>query len=95
MAASLVELLSTLPGHLCTAYGMTELGLHVTYSDQHERGEALWTTIGPARRGFDIRVADEQGVVTPVGEPGEIQSRNLLADHQLKIAGHAGNLPSG
>ena len=83
MAARLVEQLAELPGRLCTAYGMTELGLYVTYSDPRESGEALSTTIGRAHHGFDIRVADEVGVETPVGEQGEIQARGdwLLAGY--------------
>ena len=74
MAARLVEQLAELPGRLCTAYGMTELGLYVTYSDPEESGEALSTTIGRVHQRFDIRVADENGVETPVDEQGEIQA---------------------
>ena len=83
MAAHLVEQLSRLPGRLCTAYGMTELGLYVTFSDTGESGEALSTTIGRAHQGFDIRVADEGGVETPLGGQGEIQARGdwLLAGY--------------
>ena len=83
MAARLVEQLAALPGRLCTAYGMTELGLYVTYSDKEESGEALSATIGRAHRDFDIRVADAEGALTPTGEQGEIQARGdwLLAGY--------------
>ena len=83
MAARLVEQLHALPGHLCTAYGMTELGLYVTYSDLEEPLDTLSTTIGRAHAQFDIRVADKQGLVSAVGQQGEIQARGewLLAGY--------------
>jgi acyl-CoA synthetase (AMP-forming)/AMP-acid ligase II len=75
MAKDLVGKLSSLPGQLCTAFGMTELGLYVTYSDPDAPIDVLGRTIGRAHAGYDIRVADEDGTVAGPGGQGEIQAR--------------------
>ena len=83
MAASLVEKLNRLPGHLCTSFGMTELGLYVTFTRPDDDFEVLSTTIGKPHAGFDIRIADADGRLTPPGGRGEIQARGpwLLAGY--------------
>ena len=83
MAAPLVARLDRLPGQLRTSFGMTELGLYVTYSEPGARFEALSRTVGKPHAGFDIRVADARGKLAGPGEEGEIQARGdwLLAGY--------------
>ena len=83
MAADLVARLHALPGELRTSFGMTELGLYVTYSEPEADLEALSRTIGKPHPGFDIRVADAAGAIAGPGEQGEIQARGdwLLAGY--------------
>ena len=83
MAANLVARLHALPGELRTSFGMTELGLYVTYSEPGADPETLSRTIGKPHPGFDIRVADAAGAIAGPGEQGEIQARGdwLLAGY--------------
>ena len=83
MAADLVARLHALPGELRTSFGMTELGLYVTYTESGTDLETLSRTIGKPHPGFDIRVADASGVIAGPGEQGEIQARGdwLLAGY--------------
>ena len=83
MAANLVARLHALPGELRTSFGMTELGLYVTYSEPGAGPETLSRTIGKPHPGFDIRVADAAGAIAGPGEQGEIQARGdwLLAGY--------------
>ena len=83
MAADLVARLHALPGELRTSFGMTELGLYITYSEPETDLETLSRTIGKPHSGFDIRVADAAGAVAGPGEQGEIQARGdwLLAGY--------------
>ncbi|MCY4468284.1 MAG: AMP-binding protein [Thiotrichales bacterium] len=83
MAADLVARLHALPGELRTSYGMTELGLYVTYSEPGIGLDTLSRTIGKPHPGFDIRIADATGTVARPGEQGEIQARGdwLLAGY--------------
>ena len=83
MAASLVARLNGLPGHLCTSFGMTELGLYVTFTRPDDDFEVLSSTIGRPHADFDIRIADADGNITPPGGRGEIQARGpwLLAGY--------------
>ena len=83
MAAHLVARLHLLPGELRTSYGMTELGLYVTYSEPEADLETLSRTIGKPHPGFEIRVADASGALAGPGEQGEIQARGdwLLAGY--------------
>lgn len=83
MAADLVARLHALPGELRTSFGMTELGLYVTYSEPGADPDTLSRTIGKPHRGFEIRVADAHGVIAGPGEQGEIQARGdwLLAGY--------------
>ena len=75
MASDLVTKLDGLPGRLCTAFGMTELGLYATYSDLDAPVDVLGRTIGRPHAGYDIRVADEDGNLAGTDEQGEIQAR--------------------
>ena len=75
MAVDLVGRMNALPGRLRTSYGMTELGLYVTFTDADASFEVLSKTIGRPHAGFEIRVADAEGNVTPPGGTGEIQAR--------------------
>ena len=83
MAANLVARLRSLPGELRTSYGMTELGLYVTYTEPGIGLDTLSRTIGKPHRGFDIRVADATGTIARPSEQGEIQARGnwLLAGY--------------
>ena len=83
MAADLVARLHALPGELRTSFGMTELGLYVTYSEPGVDPETLSRTIGKPHPGFDIRVADAAGAIVEPGGQGEIQARGdwLLAGY--------------
>ena len=83
MAADLVARLHALPGELRTSFGMTELGLYVTYTEPGIDLDTLSRTIGKPHPGFDIRVADASGVIAGPGEQGEIQARGdwLLAGY--------------
>ncbi|MEM7123633.1 MAG: class I adenylate-forming enzyme family protein [Pseudomonadota bacterium] len=86
MAKDLVERLNSLPGHLCTAFGMTELGLYATYSDLDTPLDVLSATIGRPHAGYEIRVADGEGNVAAPGAEGEIQARG-----DWLFAGYFGN----
>ncbi|MDE0458472.1 MAG: long-chain fatty acid--CoA ligase, partial [Chromatiales bacterium] len=83
MAARLVARLRSLPGELRTSYGMTELGLYVTYSEPDADLDTLSRTIGKPHPGFEIRVADASGAIAEPGGQGEIQARGdwLLAGY--------------
>ena len=83
MAADLVARLHALPGELRTSFGMTELGLYVTYSEPGADPETLSRTIGKPHPGFAIRVADAAGAIAGPGGEGEIQARGdwLLAGY--------------
>ena len=83
MAAHLVARLRSLPGELRTSYGMTELGLYVTYSEPDADLDTLSRTIGKPHPGFEIRVADASGTIAGPGGQGEIQARGdwLLAGY--------------
>lgn len=86
MAKDLVERMDRLPGHLCTAFGMTELGLYATYSDLDTPLDVLSATIGRPHADYEIRVADAEGNVAAPGEEGEIQARG-----DWLFAGYFGN----
>lgn len=75
MAVDLVTRLNALPGRLRTSFGMTELGLYVTFTDADASFEVISRTIGRPHRDFEIRVADADGNITPPGGTGEIQAR--------------------
>lgn len=75
MAADLVARLDRLPGRLRTAYGMTELGLYVTFTGADADFETLSRTVGKPHPGFDVRVADADGAAVGPGGRGELQAR--------------------
>jgi len=75
MAVDLVTRMNALPGRLRTSYGMTELGLYVTFTEADASFEVLSKTIGRPHAAFEIRVADAEGNLTPSGGTGEIQAR--------------------
>lgn len=75
MAVDLVKRMNALPGKLRTSYGMTELGLYVTFTDSDASFEALSKSIGRPHEGFEIRVADAEGNIAHPGGTGEIQVR--------------------
>ncbi len=57
-----------------TGYGLTEAGT-VTGTWPDDDFETIATTVGRARPGLEIRIADDAGVERPVGEPGEVLVR--------------------
>ena len=75
MAVDLVTRMNALPGRLRTSFGMTELGLYVTFTDADAGFDVLSRTIGRPHKGFEIRVADAEGNITLPGGTGEIQAR--------------------
>ncbi|MBT5434655.1 MAG: AMP-binding protein, partial [Rhodospirillaceae bacterium] len=83
MAADLTARLNELPCALHTSYGVTEMGLYVTFTEPGTSFDALSQTIGKPHHGFDIRVADGEGNLAGPGEEGEIQARGdwLLAGY--------------
>ncbi|MEX1009269.1 MAG: FadD3 family acyl-CoA ligase [Acidimicrobiia bacterium] len=59
---------------IITGYGLTEAGT-VTGTAPDDDFTTIATTVGRARPGLEIRVADDNGVVQRVGEPGEVLVR--------------------
>ena len=71
------------PCRLMTSFGMTELGLYVTFTEPDASFEVLSRTIGKPHHGFEVRVAGADGRIARPGERGEIQARGdwLLAGY--------------
>jgi acyl-CoA synthetase (AMP-forming)/AMP-acid ligase II len=61
-------------GTIITGYGLTEAGT-VTGTAPDDDPNTVATTVGRARPGLELRIADDDGVVRPVGEPGEVLVR--------------------
>ena len=59
---------------IITGYGLSEAGT-VTGTGPDDDFETIATTVGRARPGLEIRIADDAGVVQPVGEAGEVLVR--------------------
>jgi acyl-CoA synthetase (AMP-forming)/AMP-acid ligase II len=59
---------------IITGYGLTEGGT-VTGTGPDDDFETIATTVGRARPGLEIRIADDDGVPLTVGEPGEVLVR--------------------
>ena len=59
---------------IITGYGLTEAGT-VTGTGPDDDFATIATTVGRARPGLEIRIADDNGVAQPVGEPGEVLVR--------------------
>jgi acyl-CoA synthetase (AMP-forming)/AMP-acid ligase II len=59
---------------IVTGYGLTEAGT-ASATEPDDDFEAIATTVGRARPGFDIRIADNEGADVPVGDTGEILVR--------------------
>jgi acyl-CoA synthetase (AMP-forming)/AMP-acid ligase II len=83
ISVSLVDRLNRLPGELRTSFGMTELGLYITFTERDAPFDALSRTIGKPHSGFEVRVADADGAIAGPGDQGEIQARGdwLLAGY--------------
>jgi len=58
-----------------TAFGMTELGAYVLFTDPHAELDVLSETIGRPESRLDLRLADAHGAPAPRGREGEIQAR--------------------
>lgn len=61
--------------HVCTAFGMTEIGVPITAT-----GDALvdWTSCGTVRQGppgYEVRIVDEHDLPVPTGSVGELAIR--------------------
>ncbi|HEY6532660.1 MAG TPA: AMP-binding protein, partial [Acidimicrobiales bacterium] len=54
-----------------TGYGLTEAGTAAS-TRPGDDPEAIATTVGRPRPGFEVRILDHDGVVVPDGQPGEI-----------------------
>jgi len=59
---------------ISTGYGLTEAGT-VTGTWPEDDFETIATTVGRPRPGVELRIADDDGVERPVGEPGEVLVR--------------------
>jgi HIP---CoA ligase len=59
---------------IIAGYGLTEAGT-ATATAPDDDFETIATTVGRARPGLELRIADEQGVDRPPGEPGEVLVR--------------------
>ena len=59
---------------IITGYGLTEAGT-VTGTGPDDDFATIATTVGRARPGLEIRIADDDGVAQPVGEAGEVLVR--------------------
>ena len=57
-----------------TGYGLTEAGT-ATATSPDDDPETVATTVGRARPGFELRIADSEGSEVPTGEPGEVLLR--------------------
>ena len=59
---------------IITGYGLSEAGT-VTGTAPDDDFATVATTVGRARPGLEVRIADDDGVAQPVGEPGEVLVR--------------------
>src|SRR4051812_4652027 len=59
---------------IVTGYGLTEAGT-ASATGPDDDFEAIATTVGRARPGFEIRIVDETGEEVPAGDPGEVLLR--------------------
>jgi acyl-CoA synthetase (AMP-forming)/AMP-acid ligase II len=59
---------------IITGYGLTEAGT-VTGTGPDDDFATIATTVGRARPGLELRIADDDGVPQPVGQPGEVLVR--------------------
>ncbi len=59
---------------IVTGYGLTEGGT-VTGTAPDDDFATIATTVGRARPGLEVSIADDDGVAQPVGEPGEVLVR--------------------
>jgi acyl-CoA synthetase (AMP-forming)/AMP-acid ligase II len=75
MPRDLVNKLATTGARLATAFGMTELGTYVTYSDAEASHDALAASIGKPEPRYALRLARSDGTPVEAGEKGEIQAR--------------------
>jgi len=58
-----------------TAFGMTELGAYVSFTDPDAESDVLSETIGRPEARFELRLAHPNGSPAPRGAEGEIQAR--------------------
>ena len=75
MMQNLIKRLQSLDAHLGTAFGMTELGAYVSFSDRDASYDVLAQSIGRPEPGYDLRLADARGNLVEPGNDGEIQAR--------------------
>jgi acyl-CoA synthetase (AMP-forming)/AMP-acid ligase II len=72
---ALIERLRGFRVKVGTAFGMTELGSYVSFTDAEAGPDVLSETIGRPEPRLDLRLADADGTPVPVGREGEIQAR--------------------
>jgi acyl-CoA synthetase (AMP-forming)/AMP-acid ligase II len=75
MPRDLVTKLAQTGAQLATAFGMTELGTYVSFSDPGASHEALAASIGKPEPRYQLRLMRADGTPAAVGEQGEIQAR--------------------
>ncbi len=59
---------------IITGYGLTEAGT-VSSTSPGDDAEAIATTVGRPRPGFELRITDDGGAVVAEGQPGEVVLR--------------------
>jgi acyl-CoA synthetase (AMP-forming)/AMP-acid ligase II len=59
---------------IITGYGLSEAGT-VTGTARDDDFTTVATTVGRARPGLEVRIADDDGIAKPMGEPGEVLVR--------------------
>ena len=75
MMSKLIKRLEGLGAHLGTAFGMTELGAYVCFSDHDAPFSTLAGTIGRPDASYELQLGDMRGDKVPRGQEGEIQAR--------------------
>jgi len=75
MMHNLIKRLRATGAHLGTAFGMTELGAYVSYSDRDAPYDVLAASIGRPEPAYQLRLGDADGNSVAHGTEGEIQAR--------------------
>jgi acyl-CoA synthetase (AMP-forming)/AMP-acid ligase II len=95
---ALVERLRALGVKVGTAFGMTELGAYVCFTDADAGLDVLSETIGRPEDRYQLRLANADGSPAPCGQQGEIQARGdwlLNGYFNQPDATHASYTPDG
>jgi acyl-CoA synthetase (AMP-forming)/AMP-acid ligase II len=86
MPRALIADLRRLGGTIVTGWGLTECTASATYTSPGDVIDVLAESVGRAAPGFELRVADKEGVALPDGQIGEVLVRGPSV-----MAGYFGN----